>query len=173
MAVGSDFAAIGNRIQTDGDIILPLVQSAKVLDYNRQSESTFGECIQIFVKTICGKSIKLDVACRDSIESVKVLLQIMEGIPKDQQRLVCEGVELQDVHSLSHYNIKEMSTLYLLASLGGGMNAVPLDFKLSEDSWVCPECTAENTSGSQCTVCLYHRPSMATSLVSVYDSECT
>lgn len=76
--------------------------------------------MQIFVKSLTGRTITIDVDECEKVKDVKAKIQEKDFIPPDEQRLIFAGKQLQDRQTLDAYNIHPGCTIHYVTRLKGG-----------------------------------------------------
>ena len=83
--------------------------------------------LQIFVRTLTGKTITLEINSSDTVGDIKARIQSKEGILAGRQRLIYAGKHLEDECPVADYHLMKGDTLHLLGSLRGGTDPLQLD----------------------------------------------
>lgn len=100
---------------------------------------------QVFIKSLTGKTISLEIYSGDSVDDVKSRIQSKLAVPTQEQRLIVAGKQLEDGHNVCEYHIQKESTIHLVLSLRGGdiePSLRVLAQKYNCDKVICRKCYA-------------------------------
>ena len=106
----AEAASFFGRRQSSAVPFRPSIASSLVLGVPRGG-------MELFVKTLTGKTVTIEVEEGESIEDVKAKISEKEGIPPEQQRIIFGGQQLQDGKTIDDYDLSDDSTLHLVLRL--------------------------------------------------------
>ena len=116
--VSSLFRPAGHRVSLGDSSSSSMILRNVVL--GQDGHQLRGGAMQLFVKTLTGKTVSIEVEEGESIEDVKAKISEKEGVPPEQQRLIFGGQQLEDSKTLDDYNVGDDATLHLVLRLRGG-----------------------------------------------------
>ncbi|NXI79658.1 OASL2 protein, partial [Rhipidura dahli] len=76
--------------------------------------------MQVLVKDDKNRTTTYMVLPTDTVRQLKEQIQARQGPSASEQRLTYGSRELEDHHTLAHYDVKPMTTIYMLLRLRGG-----------------------------------------------------
>lgn len=76
--------------------------------------------MQVLVKDGKNRTTTYTVLPTDTVRQLKEQIQARQGPSANEQRLTYGSRELEDRHTLAHYDVRHMSTIYMLLRLRGG-----------------------------------------------------
>merc|ERR1712178_532695 len=102
--------------------------------------------MQIYIKTLTGKTLTMDIEEETTVQDVKVHISLMEGVMYTNQKLIFGGKLINDQDLLKDLNIQDNSTIDLVVTLKGGATStmdpaiVELSKKYNHDKKICRGC---------------------------------
>lgn len=95
-----------------------LKQQLDALDVEEKAALVNPVCV--YCKTLSGRTITLHILLSETVAAAKRMIQLSQGIPPDQQRLIFAGFQMEDHRSLSSYGVGDGATFHLVLRLRGG-----------------------------------------------------
>jgi ubiquitin len=83
-------------------------------------EASGGQPLQVFVKTVTGKTMTVDVQPTDTVDTVRQAIQTKEGIPSNHQRLIFNGRQLKQEETIAESGLQNHSQVHMVLRLLGG-----------------------------------------------------
>ena len=122
-------APLKSKLDGRNQRISDLKQQLAVEQQHLMKLQTTGDSrFQIFVKTLTGKTITLDISLCDTVEDVKKGIHSKEGVPPDEQRLIFACKQLDDHRNEEEYGMRTEATLHAVLRLGGPPNGLAKKF---------------------------------------------